>query len=365
MRYITRMTKKLPELYPVVRALLQRFPNIPPKNLSDQKLYHFLETYRTLSLQDLNDLISYYRSLNSYRSLLYKYRYKLKNAAAMSGHLPSHYLDMKNLLALRRYSPRTIKSYLAAIRLTHTWLKKRFRIPLAEMTTQQLRTYFLHLLQHNKSSSLIKIHRFALHFYFQHILRRQLDFGFLEKMRTSTHLPVVFTRQEISRLLAAVSNEKHRLMLALMYSSGLRISEVVALQVRDIDLDNLTLTVRQGKGRKDRLTIFSDKLLEPLKKFTQNQKAHDILFPSAFNSSQKKPLTVRSLQAVFSRALTKANIPKKASPHDLRHSFATHLLENGTDIRHIQKLLGHRNLDTTMIYTKVTRPALQGIRSPL
>ena len=152
-------------------------------------------------------------------------------------------------------------------------------------------------------------------------------------------------------------------MISMLYGSGLRISEVVRVRVGEVDVEGMTLVVREGKGRKDRMTIISGKLVDELKCFMDGKAAGDYLFESGHNRGEH--LSVRSLQAVFQRAVKKSGLAVKVTPHDFRHSFATHLLEKGVDIRYIQKLLGLRSLNTTTIYTKVSKPALQGIRSPL
>ena len=175
-------------------------------------------------------------------------------------------------------------------------------------------------------------------------------------------LPVVLSKEEVNLLLAAVGNQKHKLVLSLMYSAGLRVSEVVKLKAEDVDLANKILWVRQGKGGKDRQRIVSDKLINDLQRGINQRKVGEYLF------SGQKPgshLSTRSVEKIFSRVLTGAGIKKQATCHSLRHSFATHLLESGVDIRYIQTLLGHKNLATTQIYTQVSNQFLSDIKSPL
>ena len=150
-------------------------------------------------------------------------------------------------------------------------------------------------------------------------------------------------------------------MVALAYAAGLRVSEVVKLKVSDLDAEELTLTVRQGKGKKDRLTIISSKIAEDLEQLIKGKRGGDYIF----ESERGGRLTEMSAQKVFYTALKKAGIKKPASFHSLRHSFATHLLENGVDVRYVQELLGHANIRTTQIYIKVTNPSLKNIKSPL
>lgn len=276
---------------------------------------------------------------------------------------PKMFTEFLNSLKLRRYSQRTVKVYSSALMGVHRWMVSHHGKPVHEMNSDIAYKYFLYLTEgHQSSYSTVRIHRFAVSYYFRNILKRQIDLTFMNNMKKDNHLPTVLSRDEIVRLIKQITNIKHRLMISLLYSAGLRVSEVVNLKVKDISLGDLTLTVRQGKGRKDRVTIFSEKLKEPLAEIIEDRDIDDYMFHSAFKNRQK--LSVRSVQAVFKRALVSSGIKKDASCHDLRHSFATHLLENGTDIRYIQVLLGHKNLTTTSIYTKVTRPDLKGIRSP-
>jgi len=162
-------------------------------------------------------------------------------------------------------------------------------------------------------------------------------------------------------LIDLTQNFKHRLLLALAYSAGLRVSEVVRLRAPDIDLGGLTVIVRQGKGKKDRLTVISSTLAPELQKIMAGKEANDYVFASERGGR----LTETSAQKVFYQALIRAGIKKPATFHSLRHSFATHLLENGTDVRYVQELLGHANIRTTQIYTHVTNPAIRNIKSPL
>jgi site-specific recombinase XerD len=217
------------------------------------------------------------------------------------------------------------------------------------------------------STSYVRIHRFALQYYFMKVLGGVIDLSFVEGLRGSSHIPTILARDEISRMLSAINNLKHRTIIALMYSSGLRLSELLELRVGDIDLAGLTVHVREGKGRKDRITIFSGKIREDLSSIMGDRPGGDFVFTSSQRDGRGvyPRLSGRTVQAVFARALVRAGVRKKASPHDLRHSFATHLLENGISIRHIQMLLGHKNIATTTVYTRVAQPSLKGIRSPL
>lgn len=171
---------------------------------------------------------------------------------------------------------------------------------------------------------------------------------------------MVLTKQEIERLLSVIINRKHKTLVGLSYAGGLRISEAIHLRVQDIDLEAKTIFVHQGKGKKDRISILSDRLISDLATLTNYKSARAYVF----ESERGGPLTTRTAQKIFETALVKAGINKPATFHSLRHSFATHLLENGTDIRYVQELLGHANIRTTQIYTQVTNPMLKNIKSP-
>jgi site-specific recombinase XerD len=275
---------------------------------------------------------------------------------------------MKQNLGLKKYSRRTIKNYISAVRLANVWFFDTKKHTIDNADDNEIRDYFIHLIEVRKvSTSLVRMHRFALKIYFFSAYNRKVKFSYLKGMKSDIHLPTVFSRQEIEKILSQINNIKHRTMLALMYSSGLRVSELINLKVKDVSLDQLTISVREGKGRKDRITIFSDKLVSILREFMDGRAGDSPLFVSNIKNDKggDKKLSTRTVQKVFSRAVEKSCIGKTGSPHDLRHSFATHLLENGISVRHIQKLLGHKNISTTAIYTSVSNPALSGIKSPL
>jgi len=174
-------------------------------------------------------------------------------------------------------------------------------------------------------------------------------------------LPVVLSRIEIQQIIDSTKNSKHKLMLSLAYGAGLRVSEIVNLQVADINLNELSLMIRDAKGGKDRISILPEILTHDLEMMIMGKQKSNYLF----ESERGGKLTTRTAQAVFEKSLRLANVNKNATFHSLRHSFATHLLENGVDVRYIQQLLGHASITTTQLYTKVTSPALRKIRSPL
>jgi site-specific recombinase XerD len=229
---------------------------------------------------------------------------------------------------------------------------------------EDYRRYFFHLTSIGYSVSTIKLRAFSLRLFFHQILHRTIDLDFLSQMKRPNHLPQIVSRDELTLILNTLTNLKHRLLISLMYSSGLRISELVKLKISDLDFPSLSIHVRQGKGNKDRITIFSKKLCEELLRLIAKRPVSEYLFVSQASPTGNTHLSVRTVQKILETSVKKANIERHITPHDLRHSFATHLLENGTDIRLIQKLLGHRNINTTMIYTRVTGPQIKSVKSP-
>lgn len=189
-----------------------------------------------------------------------------------------------------------------------------------------------------------------------------IEIEYLSRPKKEKKLPNVLSKEEVLSVLKSVDNEKHKTILFLIYSAGLRLGEVVRLQINDIDSKRMLIKVIQGKGRKDRYTLLSDVALKQSRKYYSIYKPERWLFPGGKEGSY---LTERSVQKIFERACQKAKIRSDVSVHTLRHSFATHLLESGTDLRYIQELLGHSSSKTTEIYTHVTEKKLSNIRSPL
>ncbi len=184
----------------------------------------------------------------------------------------------------------------------------------------------------------------------------------MPRPRRERRPPTVLSQAEVRPLIRAPRNLKHRALLMLVYSSGLRVSEVVRLRVEDVDVERRLLHVRQAKGRKDRITLLSPAALKVLRAYASLERPREWLFPGGRSG---RHLTTRSVQKIVEKARRSAGISRRFSTHALRHSFATHLLEAGTDLRYIQALLGHSSSRTTEIYTHVTRPALSRIESPL
>ena len=179
----------------------------------------------------------------------------------------------------------------------------------------------------------------------------------LPNLKRPQKLPEILSKQEIQNMIVTTTNVKHRLIIQLGYSAGLRVSEIINLKWKDIDFQRSTIHIKQSKGKKDRILMLSPKVKKGLKRLSLKQKGH------IFITNRNKKYSQRAIQQIIKNAALKAGIKKRVTPHTLRHSFATHLLEQGVDIRHIQALLGHTRLQTTQLYTIVTK--IERIRSPL
>jgi|SRR3989338_8607749 len=263
---------------------------------------------------------------------------------------------IENEFRLRNYSRRTIKSYLICLKDYFGYIKNVAKEPDLNL----IKKFLLAKQDRGQSPQTINLYLNSIkHFY--HEIAKSVKTVDLKFSKRSQKLPIVLARREIENILGTINNSKHRLLVALTYGSGLRVSEIINLKIRDIDLNELTVHLKAAKGDKDRITIFPEKLKSDMIKFSAGKFGQDYLF----ESERGGKLSARTAQIVFERALEKSGIKKQATFHSLRHSFATHLLENGVDIRYVQELLGHQNIRTTQLYTKVTNPSLKKIKSPL
>ena len=265
-------------------------------------------------------------------------------------------MAVRNELRLRKYSPKTVKSYLACLDEYFSLKHYDFKVP----DVDHIRHFLLEKESKGYASQTINLYLNAIKFYFYQVAgwRGKIDIRFAKK---SKRLPVILSREEIRSIIDVISNKKHKLLISLAYGGGLRVSEVVNLKVKDVDLNELQLHIKEAKGKKDRITLISDKLSNDLRVQMAGKGMDDYVF----DSQRGGKISVRTAGKIFTNALKKTGVMKKATFHSLRHSFATHLLENGTDVRYVQSLLGHASIRTTQLYTKVTSLGLKGIKSPL
>lgn len=227
---------------------------------------------------------------------------------------------------------------------------------------EDLRRYQLHMRNEGVGVATINSTVSALRFLFKVTLRRAEDVDQLRYIRGPRKLPVVLSFEEVGRLLEAAPGLKYKAAFSIAYGAGLRASEVVTLKVSDIDSERMVIRVEQGKGRKDRFAMLSPHLLDVLRAWWREGRPTTWLFPG---QDLLRPLSARQFNRACRAATLLAGIEKRVTPHTLRHSFATHLLERGTDIRVIQVLLGHAKLDTTALYTKVATKMIREVESPL
>ncbi len=263
-----------------------------------------------------------------------------------------------------KLSPKTQLQYIRAVRRLAASLG---RSP-DTVTVEDLRRYQLHLVDHGTSPVSINAAITGLKFFFDVTLDRRELITKMRPVRVPRKLPVVLSRDEVARLIAATGNLKHQTALSAAYGAGLRASEVVALKVTDIDSHRMTLRIEQGKGSKDRYAMLPPILLERLRGWWRVARAQGKMLEGGWLFPGQNPiesLTCRQLNRAVHAAAQAANIDKRVSMHTLRHSFATHLLEQKVDIRVIQVLLGHKKLETTALYTQVATDVLREVISPL
>jgi integrase/recombinase XerD len=268
---------------------------------------------------------------------------------------------MIRAMELKNLSKNTQRAYLAAV----TGLVKHYQQSPAKITDKMIEDYLLYLkndkgIAPNSCGSALT----GLRFFYNNVAKKQIavDYSLRKKPRK---LPTVLTMQEVWKLICSSKNLKHRLILMTTYSAGLRASEVIGLKPEHIDSERMLIKVEDGKGKKDRYTLLSEKLLAQLRSYYRKYRPKTYLFPSSFNKKKNKPLSYEAIRLIYEKARNKANVKKGEGIHTLRHSFATHLLEAGYDIRKIQVLMGHTRLSTTMIYLHVSRETLSKIPSPL
>ena len=264
------------------------------------------------------------------------------------------------MIQLKGYSPNTLRTYANEF---HCLLRLLGSLCVNDLSKEHIRSYLLWLIR-KKGYSELQVHTAvnAIKFYFEQVEKRGREFYDLPRPKKKEQLPSILAEAEVVTLLQQTGNLKHKALLMTAYSAGLRVSELVSLKTKDIDSQRMLIHVRQGKGKKDRMVPLYSKLLEVLRTYHKAYKPKEYLFEG---EEPGTPYSTRSAQEVLKVVKQKARIQKSGSIHSLRHAYATHLLESGTDIRFIQELLGHQSLRTTLIYTHVSVKNIGNIQSPL
>lgn len=266
---------------------------------------------------------------------------------------------MKIYMELKGYSPITTKYY-----LTHISNFSKFYNKSPHLLGEKEILGYIHYCiteKHLTEGSIGAIYT-ALKIFYTKVLNQSWDANRIPRIKQRRRLPVVLSPQEVKAIFDATENIKHKAILMTIYSAGLRVSEACKLKIADIDSKNMQIFIRQGKGKKDRYTLLSKANLQILRDYWKKYKPKEFLFSGRYRTDA---ITSRSVQRVFEKAKEKAGITKNATVHTLRHSFATHLLDAGTDICYIQRLLGHTRITTTTIYLHLRRMDLLNIKSPL
>jgi site-specific recombinase XerD len=262
-------------------------------------------------------------------------------------------------MTLRNFSPRTIQAYVRCV----ACFARHFHCSPEHLGPEHIRIFLLHLLeQRHVSMSYYNVVRCALRFLYRVTLGRDYALESMGPVKQPRRLPVVLSPDEVVRFFAAVTDVKLRALLMTAYAAGLRIAEVTGLCVADIDSSRMVIRVRQAKGQKDRYVMLSSELLKVLRTYWKLARPSDYLFPG---TKSDQPIAFRTVQRACCSACARAGLDKRVTVHTLRHSFATHLLEAGTDLRTIQVLLGHRSFSTTAGYVHVATASLPSTKSPL
>ena len=264
---------------------------------------------------------------------------------------PQNYLEK---LELKQYAKNTARIYITCF---ESFMRFFEGIPLEQINENDIRDYLLHLSRSNRSTSYINQAVNSIKFYYEVVLGMPNRFYSIERPRKRKKLPEILSVTDVQSLLAQVGNLKHRCIVGLLYASGLRRAEVLALRPTDLDFSRRMVRIRQGKGNKDRYSILSNTLIPELQEYLHRYNPDQYLFESPDGG----PYSASSILKIVSRAARRAGIRKRVTPHMLRHSFATHLLDKGVDLRRIQVLLGHNSSKTTEIYTHVAENSFKGI----
>ena len=351
------------QFYPdkVIQALIKELPN--PRWSTEFAMVYIIHTK-----ENLNQVFEKFRSVawingNSFfkekvirdNELVDINWYRNRAKTASYKYVPEEYLIK---LELKRYALNTCKIYIS---LFEKFINQYPDRPIVELSEQEIRKYLQQLIQQKKSNSYINQSINSIKFYYEAVMGMPNRFYSIERPRKEQKLPQVLSKEEIISMIEHTNNIKHRCIVSLLYSAGLRRSEIVDLKIEDIDSKRMLIHIKNAKGNKDRYSLLSQTVLKDLRIYYREWKPKEYLF----EGRKGMKYSGSSLKEIVDKAAEKSKINKRVTPHVLRHSFATHLLENGTDLRYIQTLLGHSSTKTTEIYTQVAVHNFMLIKNPL
>jgi integrase/recombinase XerD len=346
----------------VIQALVDTLPNVNwskefamfyiPNNKVNLEL--IFKTFQGVAWVNGNFFFTE-KVINADNPILNLERYRNRDTKAGYKHCPEEYL-LK--LELKRYSDNTVRNYVSCFEAYINHYYKEDPITLNEV---DVRNYLQKLIQEGKSNSYVNLAVNSIKFYYEIVHGMPNRFYSIERPRKQKQLPEVLSKEEIVKIINSTNNIKHRCIVGLLYSSGLRRGELLNLNVTDIDSKRMVVKINNAKGNKDRISVLSPSLLKDLQNYYKEYRPVKYLF----EGKKGDKYSASSVLKIIATAADKAGMRKKVTPHMLRHSFATHLLENGTDIRHIQLLLGHSSTKTTEIYTHVANRSFMEIKDLL
>lgn len=258
----------------------------------------------------------------------------------------------------RRLSFQTAKTYLYCINRFLKFTRKT----IDKVSKKDVREFLEHLSEKNLAGNTMNTYHMAIRFLFENVLEKRMWID-IKYSKTPERLPEVLSKDEVKKIIDSIKNFKHQLMICFMYSSGLRVSELINMKVKYLNMEKNFGFVRNGKGGKDRLITLSSNLIPAIKKLISNENLSDENY--LFQSNRGKKYSIRTIQKIVDKSSKLCGIKRKIHPHTLRHSFATHLIENGYDVTNVQALLGHKSPETTLIYTHISSPNLISVKSPL
>ena len=350
-------TARISLKFPYVQEVVNEIKKVTDARWSRTlKSWHVPDTAENRQLFNLPDAVQTTRELVETRSDLARLA-PLLYTSEVNRHAQAQLVAM---IRLKGYSSNTLKTYKSEF---GQLLYVLGNFPVHQLTEAQIKSYLLYCLQRlGLHESQLNQRINAIKFYFEMVLKKERMLFDLPRPKKQLLLPHVLDTTDVKQIIEVTENLKHKALLMLAYGGGLRVSEVVSLKIRDIDSKRMQIRIEAAKGKKDRLVMLSEKLLVTLRSYFKAYKPSHFLFEGQHG---EKHYSTRSAQAVFKQALVKAKVNKKVGVHSLRHSFATHLLETGTDIRVIQELLGHDHIATTQRYTQVSKRTINKVESPL